>query len=636
MATKKTGLFVAFCTILVAGLIPTPITFAVEGQIVDEGFVPSGTFGVLGRQGVKLMERPDYIETASVLRGHPNSNSGGWKSCSSLSDSNCTSAQRISFGSILQPCATATSLDCIVAFGVIGADGTRINATVERKFPAEAANKYPADVSTGLPEGGPGALWTMPTSAGLPVSLHYLRASVIGSVENKKATFSGFAASLTPVSLTSMKCDQGVTFLRVGKNECTSMDAQTDRDEPGYSGFIEGSGWGEGLDCEMSGNANYTAQTAECALRKPASLDTKYFLDVRLSQSPQGWLHGRLASADVTIKPVADAANAVTLSIIGASVRVPVVYKEVPFGTLPASLQEKYKASGSWPGGMGSASNWGMMDTDASSPSGRNRLSIPPAYGASGIEELEAWMDFLKDTSTADRVTWSLRTLRSWERSSANSCIADSSRVTGLVLTNATQYMAGAPVYNEATKSLDYKVGAPHYMSNGAEFKGSYEMIVRADVAKCIYGFTTSAVKAEVAVVESESGQTTNVVTAVSLSDGWFRLSAKGYTHSAPTIRTVFTQETAASVEQPAVTIEKSVASVKAKKSLSSAKLVKVAGLKTVKSSKVVLKVAKSSSKVCQVQSGVLRGLKKGSCRVTVTVTTGKKKSNQTILVSVT
>jgi hypothetical protein len=503
---------------------------------------------------------------------------------------------------------------------VVAADGTKINAAFERKFPAEAANKYPADAASGLPEGGPGALWRVSESAGLPESLHYVRASVVGNVANGKARFTGFAASLTPVSMTTISCEQTNVNLRVGRNECTSMDAETNRDSSGFSGFIEGYGWSEGLDCEMAGNANYTAETAECALRKPALLETKYFLEVRLSQSPQGWLHGRLASADLSITPIDGAQNAITLSIAGTPVRLPILYKDVPFSSLPANRQEAYRVNGAWPNGSG-ASNWGMPDTNPNDPNGRNRLSIPSSYGAKGIEELEAWMGYLNDTATADRATWSLRTLRDAEREQASQCITDSSRVTGVVLTNATQYLAGAPLYNAATKSLDYKVAAPHLMSNGEVFKGSYELIIRSDVAQCIYGFMTGAVEGTVEVVESEAGQGASVVTNVSERDGWLRLSAKGYTHSAPTLR--------------AVLVEKAATRLKAKKSLSQAKLVKAAGLKTKKSSKVSLKVAKRSAKVCRAQSGSLRALKRGSCYITVSVKNGRKTTKNTILINI-
>jgi hypothetical protein len=627
--SKTYKLFTLVLVTSFLGLAPTPMSSAQNGEIVDEGFIPAGVQGVVGRQGIKLMERPDYEETASVLRGRPAGSMSGTKSCTSLSDSNCSTAERISFGAILQPCLSATSLNCIAGFGLIGNGDAKIAATFERNFPSEAVNKYPADASAGLPEGGPGALWTFPASAGLPVSRHFLRATVVGSIKDNKAVFEGFAASLTPVSLTTMECDQDINYLRIGKNECTSGDFQTTRDEPGFSGFIEGSGWSLGLDCEMAGNANHVEETAECALRKPASLETKYYLDVRLAQSPQGWMHGRLTDADVAITPIAGVTGAVSLSIIGKSVRVPVVFKEVSFGSLPSSLQEKYRSNGSWPGGLGGASSWGDEDTNSNEPNGRNRLSQPPPYGASGIEELEAWMDFLNDTSTADRVTWSLRTLRTWERNRANSCIADTSRVTGLVLTNATQYLAGAPDFNKETQSLDYKVGAPHRMSNGEVFKGSYQMIVRSDVAKCIYGFSSTAVKATVKIVESEAGQASTAVTSFSERDGWLRLAASGYTHSAPTIRTIFTENKAAAAIKVA-------ARVKAKKSLSRASLARAAKLKVTKKSTISFTVAKASRKICKAQAGSLRGLKKGSCRITVSVKTGKKTVRKAIVVSVT
>jgi hypothetical protein len=625
-----------------AAVMPSVAGHAQTGTIVDEGFIPAGAQGVVGRQGVQLMERPDYEETASVLRGRPAGSMGGTKSCTSLSDSNCSTAERISFGAILQPCLSATSLNCVAGFGLIGNGDAKIAATFERKFPSEAVNKYSPDASAGLPEGGPGALWTFPASAGLPVSLHFLRASVVGSIKDNKAVFEGFAASLTPVSLTTMRCDQNTENLRVGKNECTSGDFQTTRDEPGFSGFVEGSGWGQGLDCEMAGNADYIKETAECALRKPALLETKYYLDVRLAQSPQGWMHGRLTDADVAITPIAGVTGAVSLSIIGKSVRVPVVFKEVSFGSLPSSLQEKYRGNGTWPGGFGFSSNWGLMDTNSNDPNGRNRLSKPPPYGASGIEELEAWMDFLNDTSTADRVTWSLRTLRTWERDRANSCIADTSRVTGLVLTNATQYLAGAPDFNKETQSLDYKVGAPHRMSNGEVFKGSYQMIVRSDVAKCIYGFSSTAVKATVEIVESESGQASTVVTSISEKDGWLRLAASGYTHSAPTIRAIFTEDKAPAVTTAPNTVNTvtntpavKTSRMKVKASLATKTVASRAGLKVVKGSRVAVSVARASRKVCAIRGSQLRATKKGTCTVSVSVIKGKKKTTRTLRITV-
>jgi hypothetical protein len=619
--------FSVLATIGLLNVVPGGIS-AATNAIVDEGFIPSGTQGVLGRQGVRLMERPDYVETASVLRAKEGT--GGWKSCSSLGDANCASAPTIEFGALLQPCSTLNDLNCIVEFGVVSADGSKIPATVDRKFPAEAWNKYPADDNAGLPVGGPGALWKVPDSAGLPVALHFVRASVVGTRETTtgKFTFSGFSASLTPVSMTTMPCQQNQEWNGYQPNPCTSGDYETSRGRPGYSGFVEGSGWSEGLDCEMSGNANYANSTAECALRKPASLDTNYFLNVRLAQSPQGWLHGRLSESSISINEIANSNGAVTISLQGKPVRVPVIYKEMPFGDLPTQLQDKYRSNGAWPqaaGVIGGASNWGLADGDSTDPTKRNRLSIPPSYGPSGIEELEAWMSPLGDTATADRATWSIRTLRTWEKSQANSCIADKTKVTGIVLTNATQYLAGAPTYNTSTNSLDYKVAAPHYMSDGNLFKGRYELLIRSDVARCIYKFTDGPITASIEVVDS-ANKDSAATTRISESDGWFRMQAIGFTHSTPTIRSTFK----GTVNVP-TTVKVSTAKLRIKSPIRITSVVKKAGFTVTSKSKVTVKVNAKSVRKCRIQGSFLKGIAKGSCSVTVSMTKGKKITRKTL-----
>jgi len=90
--SKTYKLFTLVLVTSFLGLAPTPMSSAQNGEIVDEGFIPAGVQGVVGRQGIKLMERPDYEETASVLRGRPTASTGGTKSCTSLSDLNCSTA----------------------------------------------------------------------------------------------------------------------------------------------------------------------------------------------------------------------------------------------------------------------------------------------------------------------------------------------------------------------------------------------------------------------------------------------------------------------------------------------------------------------------------------------------------------
>ena len=608
----------------------TPLAKAETKPVIDEGWLTSTPQDVLGRQAVTMMDTADSREMASTLRSYRSRSEGRYKVCGSLTDANCSGAEVFEFSSILQPCASGDSLNCVAGFGVVRPDGTRIPATFERSFPKVALNQFSADDERLLPVGGPGALWVVPATEGMTHSTHYVRATVIGSVKpGKKAEYTDFAANINAVTLTTKTCGRYVDWSKIPvsskvDNPCTPGDyTETAGPTAGMAGFVENLGGDVGLDCIMSGNPNYDTGLAECAYRRNLPMDVSYYLNVRLAQSIQGWMHGRLTDPDVSISAVEGAPNAVSISVAGKPVRVPIVHKELYYADLPSELKMKYVKNGGWQnknGESGRASNWGLDDIDPADPTKRNRNSNPPPYGPNGIEELEAWMPFLKDTSTADRSTWSLRSLSDWERGQADSCLTDKTRVTGLVLTNATQYLAGAPAYNKETNSLDYKVAAPHYMSNGEVFKGSYQLIVRSDVAKCIYKFGGTAISASVEVVESATGESSTAVTSVSEKDGWLRISATGYTHSTPTIRAKFVEKTVP---------------LKVKKTVKGLTLAKFAGVVTTKSSKVTVSVAGESRRRCRASGSSVIGLSRGSCKVTVLVTTGKKKSKQVVTVSV-
>ena len=655
---KFVSVFVVAC-LAVVGSVSTG--HAAGGTIYDEGFQldPNLPQDKIGRQAVALMDRADQLEIASVLRGYPVSGRGAFRDCDGLSSRNCTAVESITFNAILQKCASPTDMNCITEFGVIAADGSKIAASFDRKFPSTAFNAFTGDVNKSLPEGGPGSLWTLPPSAGLSTPLHYVRASVQGSAApGAKFVFTGFTAGITPVSMTTRVCERTQTWTL--DNPCTPGDYPCIQNceiygADTYWGSVENFGNPDEKDCIMTGNADWTARTADCAARKPPSTNVKYYLTVRLSQSPQGWLHGRLAEPDISITEVA---GGIELAMSGKPIHVPVVFKEQAYADLPAPLKEKYARDGGWPSSVGGSSyfrNWGLPDTDLSNGTKRNRISGPPSYGPDGIDELNAWMPYLNDTSTADRSTWSVRTLSTWERGQANSCIADKTRVTGLVVTNATQYKAGAPELNKTSGALEYKVAAPHFMSSGEVFKGVYQLIMRSDVARCIYGFTNAPIQATVDVIE-ENGATSTAVTSVSEANGWLRLSAVGFTHSSPTIRAKLTQETAVSAPEssspavttpparttpsntPAATIAPATTTrptMKVKGTLTAKSLAVTAGLKVAAGARVTVSVSATSRKVCQVSAGKVKALKKGTCKVSVSVVAGKKKTSRSVSLTV-
>jgi hypothetical protein len=110
------------------------------------------------------------------------------------------------------------------------------------------------------------------------------------------------------------------------------------------------------------------------------------------------------------------------------------------------------------------------------------------------------------------------------------------------VTTNATGYVSGPPVFNKEEQTLDYKVIGPHYLADGKEFKGTYDLTIDADFARCLYGFSRAPIGATVSVISSD-GQAQVATVVVSQRDKWIHLGAYGFGFSSPTLKVKFTQE---------------------------------------------------------------------------------------------
>jgi len=111
----------------------------------------------------------------------------------------------------------------------------------------------------------------------------------------------------------------------------------------------------------------------------------------------------------------------------------------------------------------------------------------------------------------------------------------------GLVTTNAPIYASGAPAFTDG--SLSYKVAGLHFKADGTLFKGSYDLAIRSDFARCLYGFSNAPIRASVSVLSSD-GSTQNVATElVTEKNGWMTLSAKNFTFSQPTIKVKLMQD---------------------------------------------------------------------------------------------
>jgi hypothetical protein len=250
------------------------------------------------------------------------------------------------------------------------------------------------------------------------------------------------------------------------------------------------------------------------------------------------------------------------LSIQGKPSVVPAIHAWYPKDNLPSALRNFYADKSLLnlnAGGGGWVSSDGKI---VNGPDGLpySILKLGSDYNAGSFAETLAWINAVGDKATYAPTAWAFRSIEGQEY---ESCMRGSSSLSGLVSTNSTMYVGNPPTFDKSSQSLDYKVMSPHYLPNGEEFKGSYDLIIRSDVARCIYGFSKAPVSATISIVSSEG--TSQVATTTFIErDGWMYLVARGFTFSSPTIRVKLAQEVAA---PPAVVKPKAPSNIVLKKS---------------------------------------------------------------------
>jgi hypothetical protein len=160
--------------------------------------------------------------------------------------------------------------------------------------------------------------------------------------------------------------------------------------------------------------------------------------------------------------------------------------------------------------------------------------------GSSGriaVSLVEAYRKYVGDKAAGTLSVWTFSNIPS---GALRQCFARSSDLLGMVTTNSMTYQGEPPVFRKGF--LEYQVAGMHYLPGGEELAlGTYELIVRSSVARCLYNLPNVPLSATVAVV-NEKGKKVISTTSVGEKNGWIKLSAKGFTFSKKTIRVKITK----------------------------------------------------------------------------------------------
>jgi len=491
-----------------------------------DGFTPTGYAPSSDTQAFVVQDMPDGPDSTSMLlnRNAPQPETEALpRFCRSLTTNGCSldSTAHISGTSLLPYCAGQLE-SCVQSLTLTKPDGKVVEATMVKQFPGFS---FPAVPQLNIPAGSTPSLWRAEgvlNSAG--TDEYVVTVGENWRLENGTVRYEGMNARVTPV-----KSVQGPRY-RPTEVNYPIQDATGQ-----FQSNFDNGAQPNDPDCAAT-------DYGYCAAKVDFASGVRAEITARVSNKVTGWLHGRIFKPDISVTPIDSNFN--VLRVAGDPVTVPSLYATVKMSEMPDSFRTTYTGIQVDTGGNNSKSQWWMH-----SSSDNRTLDLVPLLSKAA-----------KDTASETKTYWAIKSIVS--TSTNDRCLSDTSRLVGLVTTNAMAYSGSAPSWDGT--SLNYQVAGLHYMPDGKTLvEGTYDLAIRSDVARCLYGFSNAPISATVSVIDA-SGETKSAVTTVNEVDGWLKLAAYGFTFSSPSIKVQLSQKaTAASPSVP--TAQKTITCIKGK-----------------------------------------------------------------------
>jgi hypothetical protein len=476
--------------------------------------------------------------------------------CKSIVDPKCV-GKNLNFSAVLPRCTSDSDINCTVDVGIITGEGVKTSALFGRYFPNHAQNEYEGNAARDLPSGVAGSIYSIPQAPHDGGDKYYVSVVVKGGVSAAGQVWSsGIEVRITPIAI-----ETSGYFSTSNEQRDAGWALITDQN----TGLVRWGQQGSGYSGDQYCVANSWQEKA-CAQKYAFPADTRYYVTTRLGKIPGGWMHGRISSPDIVITTEGKAS---VLEFRGNPIAVPTVYKMYLYPEMPAALKEQYDVV---KGGYKN-SPWCIMSTGycaggrsgpSTDPMNRNVIISPDPWDPYGMEQLKLWLPYVNDKATALPSFWSVRTLSVQETAGASRCFTDTTKITGIVTTNSTQYSAGPPNFDKAEGTLNYQVASPHFGTGGDVFKGSYDLVMRSEVARCVYGFSKAPIQATLSITSAD-GSPQLATTVIGERNGWLYLMAKNFEFSAPTIKAKLSQEAPTPAPSPSTAATKAPQASKSK-----------------------------------------------------------------------
>lgn len=453
--------------------------------------------------GLWLKENSELTSMNSVIYGRIKvgtvENSLDWKICKTITDAICTAANQIMVIHFLPICKD-NSLNCLNETWAIDSSGKKIEGKFLKKVPESGNTDFPAVEEINLSEGiGAGAVYQFPDvihAGGTDKYLVVLRNQFwINKSEGESA----------------LKYKYSVGGFRSGIIPVTEVNGNYRR-----ATVTDGFGSDSNLDCQAT-------DTGICLKSHDFPEGYQFGIDVKFSQKLSGWFHGRIHSPVIKTTSIAGGEQ---VSIQAKPVRVAALDYVADISEYSQEAKD-YIFQDQEFGVAGTPDGWKIVD----SLSG----DISPVL-------LKLFSPVYKDKATSNNEYWSINSLNGSGMGDVQRCSDNSGDLAGIVTTNSLVYSAGPPAFSKETDSLDYKLASPHFEASGAVATGTYDLLIRGDVARCIYGFTGAPIKASISILSAD-GAPKVATTVMGERDGWLYVDAAGFDYSSPVVKVSLSQD---------------------------------------------------------------------------------------------
>jgi hypothetical protein len=480
----------------------------------DERWIPPSPTAN-GQIGISFDDREDYFYIGALRALVVKNGTYTGPVCTSLVDANCANAEYFAIKAVLAPCMSPAQVNCVEGISARKSDGTEEKAEFVDYVSSDKSLYWTGDEAKNVPDSKVESIWHFPSITHSGGRDFLLNAILDGSYRKTgDPNWGRMVAMIQPVTKIP---DSQTERPRAFTND--TLDFVTP-EQVAIAG-----GWTGAQRGGLTKNCAATIDGA-CFRREAFPVNTSFTLSIRTNSQVTGWIHGRMTNPSLSI---AQRDRFWVTTVSGEPTEVPVVarwFNKEEFGN---DLRNAYAGAAYGSFGIGSS---GVAQ----------RYGSTGQYDATTLNRFNVVRSYVNDKASANPRIWSFGSIEPKKLASDAAalggrgyCVTNAKGLAGMVMTNATVYDGSIPAYSEKDQALNYLVSAPHYTASGSEFLGTYDLVIRADIAKCIYGFSKTPTSATVSIVKGDSVEKVSTTTLVE-KDGWLALSANGFTYSSPKI----------------------------------------------------------------------------------------------------